>query len=144
MSVMPGDQPTPLPDDIQAVGAVIFDEAGRLLLVRRAHEPARGTWAFPGGRVEPGEDARDAIIRVVMEETAVPVAIDRELSTAYRPAPGGGRFSIREFLMHTVGQVRLASGDDATDAGFFALDEIAQLQTTPGLLDYLRENCITE
>jgi hypothetical protein len=32
------------------------------------------------------------------------------------------------------------SGDDATDAGFFSLDEIRELETTPMLLDYMREN----
>ena len=125
---------------IPCVGAVIFDSDERICLVRRANEPARGMWSFPGGRVEPDEGAQDAIIREVMEETGLHVTIDRELGPALRPAPEGGTFNIREFLMHTRDRLPVRPGDDATDAGFFSLDEIRELQTSPGLLDYMREN----
>jgi len=124
---------------IPCVGAVIFDTDERICLVRRANEPARGKWSFPGGRVEPDENAQDAIIREVMEETGLHVKIDRELGPALRPAPDGGTFHIREFLMHTSDRLPVRPGDDATDAGFFSLDEIRELQTSPGLLDYMRE-----
>lgn len=124
---------------IPCVGAVIFDGDERICLVRRANEPARGKWSFPGGRVEPDESAQDAIIREVMEETGLHVTIDRELGPALRPAPEGGTFHIREFLMHTRDRLPVRPGDDATDAGFFSLDEIRELQTSPGLLDYMRE-----
>ncbi|MEY4137173.1 MAG: hypothetical protein RL205_1301, partial [Actinomycetota bacterium] len=123
---------------IPCVGAVIFDTEGRLCLVRRANEPSKGTWAFPGGRVEPDETAEDAIIREVMEETGLHVTIERELGPALRPAPGGGTFHIREYLMHTSDRLPVRPGDDATDAGFFSLHEIRELETTPMLLDYMR------
>jgi len=125
---------------IPCVGAVIFDAEGRLCLVRRANEPSKGTWAFPGGRVEPDETSEEAIIREVMEETGLHVTIERELGPALRPAPGGGTFHIREFLMHTSDRLPVRPGDDATDAGFFSLHEIRELETTPMLLDYMREN----
>jgi ADP-ribose pyrophosphatase YjhB (NUDIX family) len=125
---------------IPCVGAVIFDNEGRLCLVRRANEPSKGTWAFPGGRVEPDETSEEAIIREVMEETGLHVTIERELGPALRPAPGGGTFHIREYLMHTSDRLPVRPGDDATDAGFFSLHEIRELETTPMLLDYMREN----
>ena len=71
---------------IPCVGAVIFDNENRLCLVRRANEPSKGTWAFPGGRVEPDETSEEAIIREVMEETGLHVTIERELGPALRPA----------------------------------------------------------
>ena len=40
---------------IPCVGAVIKDADGRLLLIKRGHEPAAGLWSIPGGRIEPGE-----------------------------------------------------------------------------------------
>ena len=44
-------------DRIPCAGALVRDDAGRLLLVLRAHPPAAGTWSLPGGRIEPGESA---------------------------------------------------------------------------------------
>src|SRR4051812_35800604 len=50
---------------VPCVGAVVTDAEGRLLLVQRANEPGRGLWSIPGGRVEPGETARQAVVREV-------------------------------------------------------------------------------
>ena len=44
-------------------GALIADEDGRLLLVKRAHEPYEGWWDIPGGFCELREHPRDAAIR---------------------------------------------------------------------------------
>jgi 8-oxo-dGTP pyrophosphatase MutT (NUDIX family) len=40
---------------IPRVGAVVRDSAGRLLLIKRGHDPEAGRWSLPGGRIEPGE-----------------------------------------------------------------------------------------
>ena len=42
-------------DRIPCVGAIVRDGAGRLLLIRRGHDPEAGFWSLPGGRIEPGE-----------------------------------------------------------------------------------------
>jgi ADP-ribose pyrophosphatase YjhB (NUDIX family) len=56
-----------------AVGAVIFGEAGSVLLVQRGEPPLAGTWSLPGGKVEPGEDVAAAVEREVLEETGLAV-----------------------------------------------------------------------
>jgi 8-oxo-dGTP pyrophosphatase MutT (NUDIX family) len=55
---------------VPAVSAVVVNEAGELLLQRRSDN---GFWALPGGAVELGESAGQAIVREVKEETGVDV-----------------------------------------------------------------------
>src|SRR6187200_2672799 len=57
---------------IRCVGGIVRYD-GRLLLVRRGREPARGTWSVPGGHVEPGESDLEATAREVLEETGLVV-----------------------------------------------------------------------
>jgi NAD+ diphosphatase len=56
-----------------AVAALIPDEQGRLLLVVRGREPQKGMWDLPGGFVDPGESAAEALQREIREELGVNV-----------------------------------------------------------------------
>lgn len=54
---------------LQVVCALLEDPAGRLLVARRpAGKHLAGLWEFPGGKLEPGETAPDALIRELTEE----------------------------------------------------------------------------
>lgn len=56
------------------VAAALFDDSGRVLLQRRP--PGKhhgGLWEFPGGKVEPGESAIDALVREIDEELGIAV-----------------------------------------------------------------------
>ena len=64
MSGTPTDRPQ------LAVSAGIFRD-GKILLVRRAREPSKGVYTFPGGRVEFGESLVEAVAREVREETGL-------------------------------------------------------------------------
>lgn len=56
-----------------AVVAVIRDEMGRLLVARRAKEPAKGTLDLPGGFTECYETAEESLSREVLEETGITI-----------------------------------------------------------------------
>ncbi|MBI4659505.1 MAG: NUDIX domain-containing protein [Verrucomicrobia bacterium] len=58
-----------------AVAAIIADSAGQILLIRRARNPGQGKVSLPGGMVDPGETAEQALRREVMEE--VNLQVDR-------------------------------------------------------------------
>jgi ADP-ribose pyrophosphatase YjhB (NUDIX family) len=125
---------------VDCVGGIVLGADGRLLLVRRGQEPAKGTWSVPGGRVEPGESDPVATAREVLEETGLPVEVGRLVGTVERAAPGGGVYVIRDYLCRPApgadpGTVR--GGDDATDAAWFSPQQVPLLHTSPGLLEAL-------
>lgn len=61
--------------DPKVAAATIIEERGRVLLLRRAVEPARGRWTFPGGYVDRGEPVPEAAAREAFEEAGVEVAV---------------------------------------------------------------------
>jgi len=54
-----------------AVSCLIFNDQGKLLLARRAIDPAKGMLDLPGGFVEPMESAEAAVVREIKEELGV-------------------------------------------------------------------------
>ena len=56
------------------VGGVVIDEE-KVLLVRRATEPARGEWTIPGGLLEVGETLAEGVARELLEETGLTVRV---------------------------------------------------------------------
>jgi tRNA (cytidine/uridine-2'-O-)-methyltransferase len=56
-----------------AAGLIVRDAGGRILLLRRAHEPRRGAFGFPGGFVDEGETLEETIAREAREETGLEV-----------------------------------------------------------------------
>jgi 8-oxo-dGTP diphosphatase len=123
---------------IPCVGAVIRDDAGRLLLIKRGHEPGKGLWSIPGGRVETGESDAAALVREVREETGLVVTPGRLIGSVRRPAgDGGGVFDIRDYTAAVTGGA-LVPGDDADGAVWAGPAELDTLRLTEGLLDTLR------
>jgi 8-oxo-dGTP diphosphatase len=129
---------------VPCVGAVIRDEAGRLLMILRGHDPGRGLWSIPGGRVEPGETAEAAVVREVKEETGLDVRCGPLLGRAELPGTAATVVDIRDFRAYLVpgSAVTPAAGDDAadvrwvTDVDAAAMDERGEV--TRGLLAALR------
>lgn len=58
---------------VAAVGGLIVDDEGRLLMVRRSRNPGKGKWGLPGGFVDRNETIEQALTREVMEETRLVV-----------------------------------------------------------------------
>jgi ADP-ribose pyrophosphatase YjhB (NUDIX family) len=125
---------------VACVGGIVVGDDARLLLVRRGQEPAIGTWSVPGGRVEAGESDRTATAREVFEETGLLVEVGRLVGTVERDAPGGGVYVINDYLCRVAAGTDPAAvrgGDDATDAAWFSPEQVAALDTSPGLVDAL-------
>jgi ADP-ribose pyrophosphatase YjhB (NUDIX family) len=118
------------------VGAIITDDTGRLLLIKRGHEPEEGRWSLPGGRVRPGESDPQALVREVREETGLQVEPGQLIGEVERPAPGGAIFDIHDYAA-TVSGGLLAAGDDAADARWIVPGDVGRLPLTSGLAETL-------
>src|SRR5262249_9987500 len=105
---------------------------GRLLLIRRGHDPGRGLWSIPGGRVESGETDHEAVIRELREETGLDVVPGALAGTIVR-----GRYDIHDYLCEVRGG-RLCPGDAADNARWVDAAAFAGLDLTEGLAETLR------
>ena len=126
---------------VPCVGAIIHDQTGRLLLVLRGHEPGKGLWSVPGGRIEPGETDQQAVVREVMEETGLEVACGPLVGAVERPGLAGAVIDIRDYSAIVTGG-ELTAGDDAAEVRWVTTAEALALDAddklTSGLLDALR------
>lgn len=118
------------------MGAVIKDDKGRLLLIKRGHEPAAGLWSLPGGRIEPGETDTEALVREMREETGLTVEPGQLLGRVQRPAQDGDVIDIRDYAAIVIGGT-LSAGDDAADACWVAAADLDSLAITEGLVEAL-------
>jgi ADP-ribose pyrophosphatase YjhB (NUDIX family) len=73
-----------------AAAAYIFDAQQRALFIRRAKEPAKGLLAIPGGFIDIGESAEDALRREALEEVDVELADVRFLCSCPNEYPYRG------------------------------------------------------
>ena len=114
---------------VVGVGAVVVD-GDRVVLIKRSHPPREGEWSLPGGRVELGETLVEALRRELREEVGLEVEVGPMVETfdrIHRDAAGRVRyhFVIVDFLCRPVGGV-LCAGDDACEARWATVDEVAQ------------------
>ena len=113
------------PDRLLAsASAVIFDQAGRVLLMLRADNHH---WGIPGGRAEIGESIAQTVVREVFEETGLRVSVKRLIGVYSDPA----RYSIASYPNGDVVQFvnvcfecvvesgALCGSDEGRDLGFF-------------------------
>ncbi|UCG46263.1 MAG: NUDIX domain-containing protein [Phycisphaerales bacterium] len=102
-----------------AVAALITDDEGRLLITVRGEEPAKGAWDLPGGFVDPGESAEEALRREVREEMGIEIASMKYVDSA------ANVYEYKQVSYTTVDIVFLCDVRDVSEAK--ALDGLESL-----------------
>jgi 8-oxo-dGTP pyrophosphatase MutT (NUDIX family) len=115
---------------LPGVSAVVFDDAGRVLLARRADT---GRWSIIGGIAEPGEQPAQTVVREVYEETAVRCVAERVvLVQGMEPIryPNGDRCQFMDisFRCRAVGGQARVNDEESLEVGWFALDALPPLE----------------
>jgi 8-oxo-dGTP diphosphatase len=129
-----------------AVGAVVVRD-DQILLVRRGHGPAAGSWSVPGGRVEYGETLHEAVVREVAEETRLEVVVERFLGWVERlgESPGDPHFVILDFAAAPLDPSQApVAADDAAEALWVPLSDLDDWSLVPGLIDFLEDTGVRE
>jgi len=127
---------------IVGVGAVVLD-GGRVLLVRRGHEPLKGEWSLPGGAVDVGETLEAAVAREVLEETGLGVEVGPMIDVldSIRVDPDGRaryHFVLIDYLCRPTGGT-LCCATDAADATWAAVDDLARFALAEGTLSMIEK-----
>ena len=122
------------------VGAVVFNDADEILLIRRGKEPMYGRWMVPGGTLEWGETLEAAAVREVLEETGIEIRIDGfvEIIEALTPGETGFHFVIMDYVASAIGGT-LQAGSDALEATWFGAAALNDLDLTADLVSVIEK-----
>lgn len=132
------DPDAPRPNSlVPAVSAVVRDDEGRLLVHRRSDNDL---WSIPGGRLEVGESASQAVVREVLEETGIevePVRLvgvysDPRAVVAYDDGEVRQQFSICVACRLSGGALS-ADSDESLEVRFVAPAELDDLPMSPAV-----------
>ena len=85
---------------MKRVVAALIVEAGKLLVCQRTrHQTMPLKWEFPGGKIEEGEQPRDALRRELEEELGIHATIGDEVSRIQHEYPNGGMVELRFYVV---------------------------------------------
>jgi 8-oxo-dGTP diphosphatase len=84
----------------RVVAALIFQHEQILVCQRTRHQTMPLKWEFPGGKIEEGEQPRDALHRELEEELGIDAKIGQEVSRIVHEYPGGGSVELRFFQVN--------------------------------------------
>ena len=86
---------------MKRVVAALIEKDGKLLICQRTrHQTMPLKWEFPGGKIEEGEQPRDALRRELEEELGIVATIGDEIARIQHEYPNGGMVELRFYLVH--------------------------------------------
>jgi 8-oxo-dGTP diphosphatase len=84
----------------RVVAALIWKDGKVLICQRTRHQPMPLKWEFPGGKIEEGEQPRDALRRELDEELGIDAIIEDEVARIRHEYPSGNAVELRFFDVH--------------------------------------------
>jgi 8-oxo-dGTP diphosphatase len=113
------------------------------LLIRRGRGPAAGEWSIPGGRVLSGEMLAEAVVRELREETGLEGVCNKFVGWVERIGDDYHHV-ILDFTVTLLEPREPIAGDDAAEAAWVPLADVADLNLVDGLAEFLHEHGILE
>jgi mutator protein MutT len=109
-----------------AAAGVVLNAVREVLLVRRAIEPWKGSWALPAGYQEIDEGPEDAVVREVREEAGVEVEVLGLMDLIHVSSDPRKPANVAVFLCRFLSGDLRADLDDVDDARWYPLDALPE------------------
>lgn len=129
-------------EDPKVAAAVLVEQDGRILLVRRSNEPYRGLWTLPAGFVDGGEDPARAAERECLEEAGLSVRVKRVLDVIAGQEHERGADFVIVYEAEVLGGA-LSPNDDADAVEWFECNNLPPLAfeaTRKALVGYTKRS----
>jgi 8-oxo-dGTP diphosphatase len=129
---MTGSIPAAPRSPILGVGAVIWNDKGEIVLIRRGKPPRQNEWSIPGGHLEWGESLREALVREVREETGLAIEVAGLIDAVDLLARDGSGNVTRHYVLvdyaaRAIGG-ELRAGSDAAEARWVAFSGLGDYE----------------
>ena len=123
---------------IRVVAAIIRD-GGRVFATQRGYGPWKDGWEFPGGKIEPGETAEEALAREIREELDTEIAVEAPFDRVEYDYPDF-HLSMQCFLCRVIrGSLVLKEHEAAAWLDRDRLDDVRWLPADETVISRLRE-----
>jgi len=124
----------------KAASSAILQRGNRFLLVLRRNPPSADMYAFPGGRAEPDETPEETALREFEEETGIKARSPQlfatyDLKTHAADGSVVSHFFLSVFRVEADDTAAAHAADDATDLGWFTVEEIRRLPVPQSVLE---------
>ena len=125
-----------MPMHIVAAAGVVINENGDILLVKHH----RDGWVFPGGQVEEGENAIDAVKREILEEAGVDADVGElfciSSNTGREPGYNGVKELPAKLMLDFICRAKSGTprpSDENAESGYFPADKAPEMITAPAM-----------
>lgn len=120
------------------VVAAIIKEDDKILATQRGYGEFKGMWEFPGGKIEPGESAKDALIREIQEELEAEIEVGELVDTVEYDYPQF-HLTMQCFFSTVIrGKIVLKEHEDAKWLTRNTLDHVEWLPADESLVRKLK------
>lgn len=123
---------------IKVVAAIIVHD-GKILATQRGYGNYKGSWEFPGGKIEPGEAPEAALVREIHEELDADIEVGPKLITVDYDYPEFA-MTMQCFVCTLASGMKLLEHSDARWLGRDELDDVGWLAADEEVIAAIKEN----
>ena len=123
---------------IQVVAAIIRDN-DRILATQRGYGDFKGMWEFPGGKIEVGESAKEALVREIKEELEIEIEVGEFVQTVEYDYPQFHLSMQCFFCQVKSGEMILKEHEAAQWLTSNTLNDVKWLPADDGLIENLKK-----